>query len=259
MVGNFTYPPNLEGARWFIDEVAPRITADRPGVDIVLAGPGSEALPPFGLGFVGDVSALYAAASVAVVPLLHGSGSRIKALEAFAMGVPVVGTAVGLSGLPVTSGVDCLIADDPAELAAAVVRVLSEPPLGHALASAARAGPLRELDRVAVSDDALAALEQVMTSRPPRVLAWASGLTPSEAPDGLVVMDDYAMVAHQLNPLASAVLVLVDGEAEPASMAVELADPFAMDQAEAAAAVETALAELLRAGLVVSRRRRQGD
>lgn len=259
MVGNFTYAPNLEGARWFLDEVAPRIAADRAGVDIVLAGPGSEALPPVGLGFVDDVTVLYAAASVAVVPLLHGSGSRIKALEAFALGVPVVGTTVGLSGLPVTSGVDCLIADDPAELAAAVVRVLSEPLLGDALAAAARDGRLRELDRATVADDALAALGEVMATRPLRTLAWASGLTPSEAPDGLVVMDEYAMVAHHLNPLASSVLVLVDGETEPATMAADLADAFAMDPAESAAAVDAALAELVRTGLVVSRRCRQRD
>ncbi len=258
MVGNFTYGPNLEGVRWFLDEVGPRLASDWPGVEVVLAGPGSEDLPG-GLGFVADVGALYAQASVAVVPLLHGSGSRIKALEAFAFVVPVVGTTVGLSGLPVTSGIDCLVADDPAELADAVVRVLAEPALGDALAAAAFAGPLRELDRDAVRAGAVAALRAAAADGPERALAWASGLIPTETPAGLVVMDDHAMVAHELNPVASAVLVLVDGESTPAAMAAELAEAFATDPAESAAIVDAALAELVGSGLVVSRRRAQGQ
>jgi len=73
------------------------------------------------------------------VPLLSGSGTRIKIFEAMAMGKAVVSTSLGAEGLPVTHGQNILIADHPRQFAAAVVRLLRDPELAEGLGRAARA------------------------------------------------------------------------------------------------------------------------
>ncbi len=150
MVGNFGYSPNVDGARWFIDEVLPL----REGIEFVIAGPGSERLAPHGIGFAPDLDGLYASADVVVVPLHSGSGSRIKAIEAFAAGVAVVGTSVGLEGLDVRQGVDCLITDDPTEFAAAVCQLLDAPWLAQRIAASALANVVPHYARAHVADTA---------------------------------------------------------------------------------------------------------
>lgn len=158
MVGNFGYSPNVDGARWFIDEVLPLVDE----IDFVIAGPGSHSLTPHGIGFVEDINALYASAQVVVVPLLSGSGSRIKAIEAFAAGVPVVGTTVGMSGLHIRPGVDCVVADEPTEFAAALRRLLDEPDVAHELAASALADVVPQYSRRFVADGAQRLLEECL-------------------------------------------------------------------------------------------------
>jgi glycosyltransferase involved in cell wall biosynthesis len=85
-----------------------------------------------------------AGASVAVVPLRYGSGTRVKILESFANRVPVVSTTLGAEGLEVEDGVHLLLADDAQELAAATVRLLGDRELRVRLSEAAEE---RYLDR----------------------------------------------------------------------------------------------------------------
>ena len=73
-------------------------------------------------GFVPDLGPLYAAADVLVAPLAFGAGTRIKLLEAFSRGVPVVTTSIGAAGLDAVPGRHLLIADAPGEMARAVRR-----------------------------------------------------------------------------------------------------------------------------------------
>ena len=82
-------------------------------------------------GYVDDLARAYASADLAVVPLAHGTGTRIKLLEALAAGVPVVTTAVGAAGLAAEHGRHLLIADDVHELSAAVARVLLDARAGR--------------------------------------------------------------------------------------------------------------------------------
>lgn len=158
MVGNFGFSPNVDGARWFIDEVLPLVD----DIDFVIAGPGSQSLAPHGIGFVKDIDALYANAQVVVVPLLSGSGSRIKAIEAFAAGVPLVGTTVGMSGLHIRPGVDCMVADEPITFAAALRRLLDEPDFAHGLAASALADVVPQYLRQFVADGAQRLLEECL-------------------------------------------------------------------------------------------------
>jgi glycosyltransferase involved in cell wall biosynthesis len=76
----------------------------------------------------------YVGARIMVVPLRAGSGTRIKILESFAFGVPVVSTSVGAAGLDVEHGVHLLIADTPEEFTAACLRLLDDDNLAAALA-----------------------------------------------------------------------------------------------------------------------------
>src|SRR5581483_3269969 len=90
-------------------------------------------------GYVPDLAPLFAAAGVLVVPLWVGGGVRVKILEAFARGLPVVSTTIGAEGIAAVPGRDLLVADDPASFADAVVHVLTDRALAARLATSARA------------------------------------------------------------------------------------------------------------------------
>jgi glycosyltransferase involved in cell wall biosynthesis len=89
------------------------------------------------LGYVGDLAPLYAAADVAVVPLRAGGGTRIKVLEAFAHRIPVVTTSTGIEGIAATAGEHAMVADGPAEFAAACHALLTTPELADRTAARA--------------------------------------------------------------------------------------------------------------------------
>ncbi len=102
-----------------------------------------------------------ARASVAVVPLRYGSGTRVKILESFAHRVPVVSTTVGAEGLDVEDGVHLLVADDPEEFAAATVRLLGDARLRVRLTEAAEARYLDRYDGREADDGVRRLLEEV--------------------------------------------------------------------------------------------------
>jgi glycosyltransferase involved in cell wall biosynthesis len=137
-VGNLTYAPNLEAARVLASEVLPRVQARHPDATLDLVGPHAGALAdaPAGVRVAGRVAELrpwYEGADVVVAPLWHGGGTRIKVLEAFAHGRPVVATALAVSGIDVRAGRDVLLADSPPALADAVSTLFDEPDLGARL------------------------------------------------------------------------------------------------------------------------------
>jgi glycosyltransferase involved in cell wall biosynthesis len=139
-------PANIEGIRFLLDRVWPAIVAVRPAARLLVVGRNPpESLvraAPTGVRFTGtvdDIRPHVAAAHLAVIPLNVGSGTRIKAFEAMAMGRPVVSTTVGVEGLDVVPGEHLLVADDPAGFVAAILRLLDDPRLGDTLAGNARA------------------------------------------------------------------------------------------------------------------------
>ncbi len=148
-VGNLTYGPNVEAARELVERILPRAQArlggslrarlvGRHGAEVArLRGPSVDVT-----GFVEDLAPVYESADCAVVPVRRGGGTRIKVLEAFAYGLPVVASRTAAAGLAVEDGRHLLLADDPAAAAAAICRVLGEPALASGLA--ADAGRLLE-------------------------------------------------------------------------------------------------------------------
>jgi glycosyltransferase involved in cell wall biosynthesis len=144
--GTLRYPPNAEAARFLVREVVPRLVELTPGVQVRLVGttaPGLAGLddPPTVtlVGQVPDMADELAAADVVVVPLRFGSGTRLKVLEAFAQRVPVVSTSIGAEGLGAIDGPHLLIADTPADLAAACARVCADRDLRTRLADGGQA------------------------------------------------------------------------------------------------------------------------
>jgi glycosyltransferase involved in cell wall biosynthesis len=146
MVGTLGYYPNADGAAFLCRDVVPLLgrNGQPPRVAIVGSKPPESvralgALPEVSVfADVPDVAPYYAAAKVAVVPLRAGGGSRIKILEAFAHGRPVVSTRIGAEGLAVADGRHLLLADTAEAFAAAVRRLLSDPDLAARLAAEAR-------------------------------------------------------------------------------------------------------------------------
>jgi glycosyltransferase involved in cell wall biosynthesis len=138
--------PNVDGLLFFVREIWPLIFASRPSAQFLIVGakpaPELRALEGRGVTIVGPVEDLrpyLSRAGVVVVPLRLGSGTRLKILESWAMARPVVSTSLGAEGLEAVPGRHLLIADDPAEFAAAVLRILKEPELAATLGAAGRA------------------------------------------------------------------------------------------------------------------------
>jgi glycosyltransferase involved in cell wall biosynthesis len=142
-VGNMDYMPNIDAAERLANSLLPAIRRRLPGAELHLAGSGRGCAKVMGRagvrvhGFVADLARLYRLATVAVVPLRAGGGSRLKLLEAFAHGVPVVATAAAAAGLEVYDGEQLLIAEDDAGLVEAALRVATDIQLARRLTAAA--------------------------------------------------------------------------------------------------------------------------
>ena len=89
-------------------------------------------------GFVDDVRPFLKAATVCIIPLRVGGGTRLKILEGWAMGKAIVSTSVGAEGLTIKPGRDILIANDPRGFARQIVRALESPELRKSLGRAGR-------------------------------------------------------------------------------------------------------------------------
>lgn len=147
-VGSLGYYPNHDAVIHFVRDVLP-LCGDRRRGDVRLIVVGGGAAPRLRKvmasdprveyrGFVEHLAAHYAQADVVVAPLRAGGGTRLKLLEAFAYGVPVVSTAKAAEGLDVTDGVECLLVDSPEGMAHACRRLLDDAALRGSLAARAR-------------------------------------------------------------------------------------------------------------------------
>jgi len=132
--GKMDFRPNVDAALWFCDEVLPLIRRVRPPVTLAIVGqrphPRLERLrqaPGVVLtGWVADVRPYIAGATVYVAPLRVGGGTRLKLMQAMAMGSAIVATSLGAEGFPFEAGRQLLLADTPADFAAAVLALLDD-------------------------------------------------------------------------------------------------------------------------------------
>lgn len=133
--GSLGYAPNLDGLRWFVASIWPRILAKRPDAQLTVIGQGGLAAGLASLrqtpgvaiiGEVPEVAPYYARAGVFICPLREGSGTRLKILEAMALGNPVVSTQIGAEGIQAVACRDLVIADAPADFADAVLGLMAD-------------------------------------------------------------------------------------------------------------------------------------
>jgi len=173
--GGMDWFPNRDAVSFFVNQVMPVLRRRIPGVRFVVAGrnPSKSFLQEFAgqsdvafTGTVADMREVVAKASVCVVPLRIGSGTRLKILEAAAMGKPIVSTRLGAEGLEFRHGYEILLADKPEEFAAQVAELLQAPETRERLGLAARSLVERQYSfavlRAAVRD----ALAQIPESHP---------------------------------------------------------------------------------------------
>ncbi len=146
-LGSFRHTPNVTAIEWFVKHVLPRILTQRPDARLVVVGSGppprdliARAGPSVELlGFVEDIRTELARRAVFVCPILSGSGVRVKLLEAFASGIPVISTTVGAEGLARTDGEFCALADDAREFAGKALAILDCSQQTRAMTARARA------------------------------------------------------------------------------------------------------------------------
>ena len=145
-VGEATWFPNRDALRYFCDAILPRVRADGRKVRVQWVGRASERTRRAYrrrydvelTGFVADIRPAVRDAACYVVPLRVGGGTRVKILDAWAMGKAVVSTSVGCEGLAAEDGRNILIRDDPDGFAQAVRAVLSDASLRQGLGAEGR-------------------------------------------------------------------------------------------------------------------------
>jgi glycosyltransferase involved in cell wall biosynthesis len=144
-VGSFRHLPNQAALTWFTRRVLPRVLERRPDARLVVVG--AEAPPRYGLppseaielrGQVDDIREPLSRYAVFVCPILSGSGVRVKLLEAFSAGIPVVSTRLGAEGLARQDGEFCALADDPGQFAEKILAQFEHPEAAAQMAERAR-------------------------------------------------------------------------------------------------------------------------
>jgi glycosyltransferase involved in cell wall biosynthesis len=168
--GSMDYYPNIDAVLHFARECWPLIRLKVPSATWQIVGKD----PPLAVrdlaklsgisvtGSVPDVKPYLAAATVAIVPVLIGSGTRLKILEAFAMGKAVVSTSLGCEGLGVTSGKHLIVADQPRVFAQSIVDLLQNAEQRTALGNAGRELAETEYSWKQCGDNIIRALEKIM-------------------------------------------------------------------------------------------------
>ena len=147
--GALGYGPNRDAVLWFVREMLPRVAEQAPDAHLVVSGRADnvdeEARSVLSAnqrvhltGFLPDLRPALDAACVCVVPLRAGGGTRLKILEAFAAGLPVVATTRGAAGIGAEHGRHLLLADTPDQIVASVAQLLHQPGEAASLAREAR-------------------------------------------------------------------------------------------------------------------------
>jgi glycosyltransferase involved in cell wall biosynthesis len=241
-IGSFEYPPNVDALRYLCKDilplVEPKLLARHP-VRIV-GNKLSEAMCAFAdglpnvhmVGWVPSVRPYLERARLSVVPLLYGAGTKRKLVQALAAGTPTVSTSIGVEGLELRHEEHVLIADDPAEFAAALARLLTESKLWNALAHAGLEQVQRTNGFDVVRKRFADAVDDVMSREAKGVIAFPRALTQSrmnhEEYEGFVT--ELRELLPGLLPDGSNVLVVSKGDERLVQIGGSAAGHFPQDE-----------------------------
>jgi glycosyltransferase involved in cell wall biosynthesis len=176
--GSVSYSVNYEALEYFAEQIFPIILTKCPNTRLYVTGDTGQA--PINrlklrdriifTGYLSDIRPALRKACVNIVPLLLGGGTRLKILEGWAAGTPIVSTSRGAEGLNYVAGRDLLIADDPRGFASSVLRLLADPALRADLRANGRALVEKAYDWHPI----VGSLEEFLTNINPRVLSKVS-------------------------------------------------------------------------------------
>jgi polysaccharide biosynthesis protein PslH len=184
--GAMSYIANFDAMCWFVAKIFPVIKQAIPSARLLITGnPGERSLPRHDgvelTGQVADIRPLVASADVSVVPLRLGGGTRLKVLEAMALGTAVVSTRKGAEGLAVAANTHLLVEDAPKAFAEAVVRLLRDKGLRRELTANARRLVAEKYDWPVILPTFVHLAEEVAGTRstrsPNRRLAFGGGIS----------------------------------------------------------------------------------
>lgn len=170
-VGSYGWYPNRDAMEFFGSDVLPRVRDRLGDVDVTWVGRAPEDVRNrlarrYGIrltGYVDDIRPHVRSATCYVAPLRVGGGTRLKILDAWAMGAAIVSTAVGCEGLETEPGENILVADEPAAFAEAVIEVIRDPSLRERLGRAGRDTAVRRYDWAVLGDRMLARYKEIAT------------------------------------------------------------------------------------------------
>ena len=171
-VGSMDYHANIDAVSWFVRDIWPGIARQAPDFNFVVVGRSPcrqvQELASDRVqitGTVEDVRPYYSDALAVVVPLRVGGGTRLKILEAMAMGVPVISTRLGAEGISVTDGQNILLADSVEETIASVTKLVREPILRERLTREGRRLVTEEFDWNSIGERLYANHLQLLEAR----------------------------------------------------------------------------------------------
>lgn len=172
-LGSFRHIPNQEALDWFAKNVLPLVVERCPQTKLVIVGsdpPPRHSLPANDVnieirGFVEDVQEPLRRYAVFVCPILSGSGVRVKLLEAFCAGIPVVSTVIGAEGLSEQDGEVCYLADDPQLFADRIVHLFEHPEAAAKMVEKAYEYVTTERDIVRMTERLVDAYRTVLATK----------------------------------------------------------------------------------------------
>ncbi len=145
-ISNWEWRPNIDGLVWFLENIWPKLNKIYPELKFLIAGYGIpnrlqkklKKLRITYLGFVDDIEELRQKATMMVVPLLSGSGLKLKILEGLASGIPIITTSIGSEGIAMKDGIHYLLAETPEEFIEQIGRLLNDQGLREKLSGNGR-------------------------------------------------------------------------------------------------------------------------
>ena len=171
-LGSFRHLPNQEALDWFVRKVLPQVLERCREARLIIVGaepPPKHSLPDLAgielRGFVEDVREPLGRYAVFVCPILSGSGMRVKLLEAFSSGIPVVSTRLGAEGLSEKDGDICALADEPDEFAAKIVELFGDHQKAQTLACRARERVVATRDMAVLTGRLLQSYREVVRTK----------------------------------------------------------------------------------------------
>jgi GT2 family glycosyltransferase/glycosyltransferase involved in cell wall biosynthesis len=184
-IGSFRHDPNRVAMEWFVNRVLPLILERQPDAKLAVAGsdpPPAHAYADYSgavrmLGHVPDVREPLGRYAVFICPILSGSGVRVKLLEAYAAGIPVVSTVVGAEGLGDRDGEFCALADDPAGFASRVLQLFEDPRAAAEMARRARAEVEANWDMAAITRKLVESYHALVKEKRAAISFSGSGLS----------------------------------------------------------------------------------